>query len=145
MSRTVPRCRNGRLVMSVVSIDAPIADSRDQPPELLETPHLARRRLELAALGPGHLGDVAVPARIGDEAVRGDELAGLFSRELSAEAADALALAVEHRDPRPDVRCLRRDRVARPQLAHVDAIAVPPIGEEPAGRGPGVPLGPRVG
>src|SRR3989304_431086 len=100
MSRTLPLCRNGRLVMSVFTIDAPIADSRAQPPELLETPHLARRRLELAALGPGHLGDVAVPARIGDEAVRGGELAGLFSRELSAEAAEAPALAAQHRAPR---------------------------------------------
>src|SRR3972149_204581 len=140
MSRTLPLCRNGRLLMSAVSIDAPIADSRDQPPELLETPHLARRRLDLAALGPGHLGDVAVPARIGDEAVRGDELAGRFARALSAETADALALAVEHRDPRPDVRRLRRDRVARPQLAHVDVIAVAPVGEEAAGPVQVVPL-----
>src|SRR5262249_13471073 len=58
--------------------------------ELLERADLAGRRLVAALSGPGHLGDVHVAAGVHDQAVRGDELAGLLAREAAADAAEEL-------------------------------------------------------
>src|SRR5215813_14232524 len=88
--------------------------------ELLEAPDLPGRRLVLAALGPRHLRDVHVTARVGDHAVRRDELARLLAGELPAEARDLLALGIEHGDARAEIWHGLVDGQAMAELAHVE-------------------------
>src|SRR5215813_2804599 len=88
--------------------------------ELLQAPHFPRRRLVLAALGPRNLRDVHVAARVGDHAMRRDELARLLPGELPAEARDLLALGIEHGDARAEIWHGLVDGQAMAELAHVE-------------------------
>src|SRR5262245_17735918 len=76
-------------------------------------------REQARELGVAHFADVDVAARVDREAVRRDELARLEAgARLAAEARDQLALGVDEREPRPDVRMLAVDRHRRAELAN---------------------------
>src|SRR5207245_8207218 len=109
--------------------------------ELLQAANLARGLFVLATLRPGNLRDVDVAARVGDHAMRSDELARCLARELTPEARDLLSLGVQHRDARAEIGHGFVDRQGMPELAHVESAAVLcAINEEPAGSVEIIPL-----
>ena len=80
--------------------------------QLLQTAQLARRLQTLAHDRPGHFADIDIAARVDGDAMRRDELAGLFTGEDIAQARQPLACLVVDIDAVAEIRrvlCSRPD------------------------------------
>src|SRR5512140_3580638 len=60
--------------------------------QLLQAAQFPRRLQALAHDGPGHFADINITTRVDGDAVRRDELAGLFAGEDVAQARQPLAM-----------------------------------------------------
>src|SRR4051794_16947608 len=111
-------------------------------PQLLQAPHpFRRRRLAAVVPGPGgmrDLGHVDVAVLVHRQPVRRHELPRRFAQ--LAEAAEQLALHVQHADARAEIGRLDVHVEPRPQLPHIAAGALALAEEQRAGPVQVVPL-----